>query len=92
MTWDLVDVGENWKSIGRYSCYAITILHKDHSDFVGVVQRAISKAGFTAKRLRFDGASEAVCGKLAEFLDSKDIIQEFSNPHEQYGNGISETF
>eukprot|EP00961_Rhodomonas_salina_P244857 3308959-Rhodomonas_salina.1 len=66
MTWDLIDVGENWKSIGGYcyisifivkhSRYAITILHKDRSDFVGVVLRAISKAGFTPKRLRFDGA------------------------------------
>eukprot|EP00961_Rhodomonas_salina_P124596 1679016-Rhodomonas_salina.1 len=54
MTWDLIDVGENWKYIGgfRYisifivkrSRYGITILHKDHSDFVGVVRRAISKA------------------------------------------------
>eukprot|EP00961_Rhodomonas_salina_P198516 2677807-Rhodomonas_salina.1 len=66
MTWDLINVGENWKSIGGYhyisifivkhSSYVITILHKDRSDFVGVVRHAISKAGFTPKRLRFDGA------------------------------------
>eukprot|EP00961_Rhodomonas_salina_P299980 3939384-Rhodomonas_salina.1 len=44
MTWDLVDVSENWKSIGVFSLYAITILHKDCTDFVGVLRKAIAKA------------------------------------------------
>eukprot|EP00961_Rhodomonas_salina_P093796 1261794-Rhodomonas_salina.1 len=44
MTWDLVNVGENWKSIGGFSLYAITILHKDRADFVGVLRKAIAKA------------------------------------------------
>eukprot|EP00961_Rhodomonas_salina_P004006 54993-Rhodomonas_salina.1 len=44
MTWDLIDIGEDWKLIGGFlyisifivkrSRYAITILHKDRSDFV----------------------------------------------------------
>eukprot|EP00961_Rhodomonas_salina_P110978 1493211-Rhodomonas_salina.1 len=72
--------------------YAITILHKDRADFVGVLRKAIAKAGFTPKRIRCDSAGEYVGGKLAEFLDANDITQQFLCPHEQYGNGLSETF
>eukprot|EP00961_Rhodomonas_salina_P168507 2271338-Rhodomonas_salina.1 len=82
MTWDLVYVGENWNSIGGFSRYAITILHKDHADFVVVLCKAIAKAGFTPKRIQCDGAGEYISGKLAEFLDANDITPQFSCPHE----------
>eukprot|EP00961_Rhodomonas_salina_P062762 842731-Rhodomonas_salina.1 len=90
MTWDLVDVCENWKSISRFSWYAI--LHKDQADFVGVLRKAIAKACFTPKLIRCYDAGEYVGGKLAEFLDANNITQQFSCPHEQYGNGLSGTF
>eukprot|EP00961_Rhodomonas_salina_P126304 1701235-Rhodomonas_salina.2 len=102
MTWDLIDVGEDWMLIGgfryisvfivKHSRYAITILHKDRADFVGMLCKAIAKAGFTPKRIRCDSAGEYVSGKLAEFLDANYILPQFSNPFEQHGNGLSETF
>eukprot|EP00961_Rhodomonas_salina_P171720 2315493-Rhodomonas_salina.1 len=74
----------------KHSRYAITILHKDSADFVGVLHKAIAKAWFTPKRIQCDGAGEYVSGKLAEFLDSNNIIPEFSDPFEQHCNGLSE--
>eukprot|EP00961_Rhodomonas_salina_P193474 2611725-Rhodomonas_salina.1 len=100
MTWDLIDIGKNWTSIGGYryisvfiikcSRYAITILHKDRADFVSILRRAIAKAGFTPKRVRCNGAGEYVSAKLMDFFKENDILPEFSNPYEQSGNGISE--
>ena len=70
MTWDLIDMGEDWKTM-RDNCYisifiikrsrfAISILHKDRSDIKSVVLRAFAKAGFTPKTLRSDGAGELI--------------------------------
>eukprot|EP00961_Rhodomonas_salina_P170370 2296729-Rhodomonas_salina.1 len=102
MTWDLIDIGKNWTSIGGYhyisvfiikrSRYAITILHKDRADFVSILRRAIAKAGFTPKRVRCNGAGEYVSAKLMDFFRENDILPEFSSPYEQSGNGISEKF
>eukprot|EP00961_Rhodomonas_salina_P297523 3937283-Rhodomonas_salina.1 len=72
--------------IVHHSLYAITILHKDSTDFVGVLRKAIAKAGFTPKHIQCDGAGEYVGGKLAEFLDANNITLQFSCPLEQYGN------
>eukprot|EP00961_Rhodomonas_salina_P147324 1982588-Rhodomonas_salina.2 len=90
MTWDLINIGEDWKLIGgfryisvfivKHSQYAITILHMDQADFVGVLCKAIAKAGFTLKHIQCNGAGEYVSGKLAEFLDANNILPQFSNP------------
>eukprot|EP00961_Rhodomonas_salina_P211968 2862127-Rhodomonas_salina.1 len=66
MTWDLIDLGEKWTMIGgnRYislyvikkSRFAITILHKDSTNFKGILKRAIAKAGFTPKTILCYGA------------------------------------
>lgn len=100
MTWDLVDMGEKWKTVGgnRYisifcvkkSRYGIAILHKDRKNFEGILNRAITKCGFVFKRIRCDGAGEYICDRLSDYFKSRDIEVQYSNPREQFQNGISE--
>eukprot|EP00961_Rhodomonas_salina_P023782 319595-Rhodomonas_salina.1 len=103
MTWDLIDVSEEWITLGgnRYisifiikkSRYTITILHKDLSNFEKILKCAITKAGFTPKRVRCYCA-EFVSKKLQAFLVEQHITAEYSNPwpHKQFGNSMSEKF
>eukprot|EP00961_Rhodomonas_salina_P261211 3530119-Rhodomonas_salina.1 len=90
MTWDLIYIGEDWKLIWGFqyisifivkrSRYAITNLHKDRSDFVGILQRAIAKAGF-----RSSAFVVMVPESMSVVLWPSFWIQRFSN-------GTSETF
>mmetsp|Transcript_62060 Transcript_62060/g.128459 ORF Transcript_62060/g.128459 Transcript_62060/m.128459 type:complete len:405 (-) Transcript_62060:2033-3247(-) len=102
MTWDLIDMGEDWKTMrdNRYvlifiikkSLFAISILHKGRHDIQSVLLRAFAKAGFTPKKLRSDGAGEYISEELQAFFDERGIEHEVSNPHQQYQNAMSEKF
>eukprot|EP00286_Rhodomonas_abbreviata_P021100 CAMPEP_0181305828 /NCGR_PEP_ID=MMETSP1101-20121128/9952_1 /TAXON_ID=46948 /ORGANISM="Rhodomonas abbreviata, Strain Caron Lab Isolate" /LENGTH=1956 /DNA_ID=CAMNT_0023411799 /DNA_START=677 /DNA_END=6547 /DNA_ORIENTATION=+ len=102
ISWDLIDLGENFTTIGgnRYlslfiierSRFAITILHKDRSDFKQTLQRAFAKAGFTPKVVRSDGAAEYLTPELDKFFTDNGIEHQVSNPYEQFQNAISEKF
>mmetsp|Transcript_68603 Transcript_68603/g.143115 ORF Transcript_68603/g.143115 Transcript_68603/m.143115 type:complete len:1720 (-) Transcript_68603:7252-12411(-) len=104
MTWDSFDMGDKHPSLGgnRYvsvfvihrSRFAITLLHKDRSfeTMKGLLIRAFARAGFTPKRVRHDGAGEYISTEITEWLAQQGtfIWSEKSNPHEQFGNAISE--
>ena len=102
MTWDLCDMGDEWKTIdgNRYlsvfmlkrSRYAIIILHNSRTDFKDIVQQAFIKAGLTPKAIRCDGAAEYFSQDLMKYLRDKQVEVQVSNPREQFQNGISEKF
>ena len=103
MTWDLFDMGQDWLTVdgNRYlsifiigrSRTAFTILHDSRRDFKSVVKQAFVRAGFTPKTIRCDGAGEYIKGELYSYLrDDCGINVQFSNPREQFQNGISEKF
>eukprot|EP00286_Rhodomonas_abbreviata_P028108 CAMPEP_0181313458 /NCGR_PEP_ID=MMETSP1101-20121128/14257_1 /TAXON_ID=46948 /ORGANISM="Rhodomonas abbreviata, Strain Caron Lab Isolate" /LENGTH=1511 /DNA_ID=CAMNT_0023420409 /DNA_START=376 /DNA_END=4908 /DNA_ORIENTATION=+ len=104
ITWDSFDMGNQHLSMGgnRYvsvfvihrSRYAITVLHKDRKfdTMKKILIRAFARAGFTPKRVRHDGAGEYVSEELTAWLAEQGthVWSEQSNPHEQFGNAISE--
>ena len=103
MTWDLFDMGQDWLTVdgNRYlsifiigrSRTAFTILHDNRRDFKSVVKQAFVRAGFTPKTIRCDGAGEYIKGELLSYLrEDCGINVQFSNPREQFQNGISEKF
>eukprot|EP00961_Rhodomonas_salina_P132393 1781710-Rhodomonas_salina.1 len=61
LTWDLVDMGKEWTMIGghryisifvvQHSCYVITILHKDSTDFKRILNHAFTKIGYIPKQI-----------------------------------------
>jgi len=104
ITWDSFDMGSQHLSMGRNryisvfvvhrSRYAITVLHSDStfSTMKRILIRAFARAGFTPKRVRHDGAGEYMSEELTAWLAEQGthIWSEQSNPHEQFGNAISE--
>mmetsp|Transcript_61726 Transcript_61726/g.127532 ORF Transcript_61726/g.127532 Transcript_61726/m.127532 type:complete len:383 (+) Transcript_61726:3261-4409(+) len=102
VTWDMIDLGDKYTTIRgnsyislfiiHSSSYAITILHKDRTDFRSVLLRAFAKMGFTPKTVRSDGAAEYLDEKLAQFFVELGIQHQISNPYEQFQNVVSEKF
>ena len=100
ITWDLVDMGQGMKTIGgnrymsifvvRRSRYAIIALHDERANFVNLVRKVVAKAGFIPKKFRFDGAAECISEEMQKYCDDNMIQIQYSNPREQFGNGISE--
>jgi len=102
VTWDLINMGEHHPTVShnRYlslfmihrSRYAIVILHQNRKDFKSVLQRAITKMGFTPRVMRSDGAAEYLDADLARFFEERGIQHQISNPHQQFQNALSEKY
>eukprot|EP00961_Rhodomonas_salina_P292792 3933218-Rhodomonas_salina.1 len=65
------------------------ILHKTHKDFPTILKQAFTKAGFMPHTIQCDGAGKYVCQRTLQFFADKKISPQFSNPREQFGNGMS---
>eukprot|EP00961_Rhodomonas_salina_P228599 3089624-Rhodomonas_salina.2 len=100
MSWDMIDIGENWTTLGGHQYISIfiihsshiTILHKTHEDFPSILKHTFTNACFTPKTIRCDGACEYICQKTLQFFADNNIPLQFSNQLEQFGNGMSEKF
>mmetsp|Transcript_61737 Transcript_61737/g.127622 ORF Transcript_61737/g.127622 Transcript_61737/m.127622 type:complete len:569 (+) Transcript_61737:1829-3535(+) len=88
VTWDLIDMGDKFTTFrgNRYislfiihrSRFAITILHKDRTDFKSVLLRAFTKCGFTPKVVRSDGAAEYLDQSLHDFFVERGIEHQIT--------------
>eukprot|EP00961_Rhodomonas_salina_P199038 2684864-Rhodomonas_salina.1 len=50
------------------------------------------KAGFTPQTIRCNCTGEYICQHTLKFFEDNKIRQQFLNPREQFGNGMSEKF
>eukprot|EP00961_Rhodomonas_salina_P145510 1958215-Rhodomonas_salina.1 len=83
MSWDMIDIGDKWTTMGghhyisifiiRRSRYAITILHKTLDDFPSILKQAFTKAGFTPRTILCDGAGEYICKRTLQFFADNKI-------------------
>eukprot|EP00961_Rhodomonas_salina_P000503 6912-Rhodomonas_salina.1 len=60
--------------------------------FKGILKQAITKAGFMPKTILCNRAGEYVCAEIRAFFKAENMTPHYSNPREQFGNGVSEKF
>ncbi len=65
-------------------------LHKTKDEFPHLLKKAIAQAGRTPKTLQTDNAKEYRRAEIDKFCADNKILQQSSNPHQQFGNALPE--
>jgi histone deacetylase 1/2 len=72
------------------SRFVMIFLHKTKDEFPHLLKKAIAQAGRTPKTLRTDNAKEYRSAEIDKFCADNKILQQSSNPHQQFGNTLPE--
>ena len=73
------------------SRYAMLFLHKTKDELPQLVLKAFARLGRNPRILRGDGAKEYKSTKLDQICLDRNVEQQWSNSHQQFQNGPSET-
>lgn len=87
ISWDLIDLGKHFTTIGgnqylslfiiHHTRFAITILHKDRTDFKQTLQRALAIAGFMPRFMHSDGTGEHLTPEVQAFFTKMELFTRY---------------